>query len=234
MSCAIQTSKTTDCRTCQIKSQAVLRLGSDEIDLLERNCVEVDFRQGEMLFKQNSFCTHIVFIKSGLVKIHMEGNRHKDQILKITPAPTYLGLANLFDDNINNYSATAIEATSACFIHINIFKEFIEKNGDFALEIIKDISREELSYYKRFVNHSQKQIDGRLAETLLYFDREVYKKPKFNLPLNRKELATLVCASRESVIRQMKSFANKGIIRISGKQIEILDENRLKLICENG
>ncbi|MCF8372331.1 MAG: Crp/Fnr family transcriptional regulator [Bacteroidales bacterium] len=234
MSCTIHTSKTPDCRTCLIKSRAVISLGPDEMDLLERNCVEVDFRQGEMLLKQNSFCTHVIFIKSGLVKIHMEGNQRKDQILKITHAHTYLGLANLFGDTINNYSATAIEATSACFIHINIFKQFIEMNGDFALEIIKDISREELSYYKRFVNHAQKQIDGRLAETILFFVRDIYKESKFNLPLNRKDLAALICASRESVIREMKSFANSGIIRVSGKQIEVLDENRLEQISENG
>ena len=234
MNCAIQTTKHPACRTCKFKSQAVEILGPEELDLLERNCVEVDFRAGEMLFKQSSFCTHVIFIKSGLVKIHMEGTQHKDQILKITPAPTYLGLANLFGDTINNYSATAIEATSACFIHIDVFKQFIEKNGDFALEIIKDISREEISYYKRFVNNNQKQIDGRLAETLLYFVRDVYKETKFNLPLNRKDLATLVCASRESVIREMQSMANDSIIKVSGKQIEVLDVNRLDHISKNG
>ncbi len=234
MNCAIQSTKYPACRTCMFKSRAVENLGPEELELLERNCVEVDFRNGEMLFKQNSFCTHVIFIKSGLVKIHMEGNLGKDQILKIIPAPTYLGLANLFGDTINNYSATAIETTSACFIHINIFKEFIEHNGDFALEIIKDISREELSYFKRFVNHNQKQINGRLAETLLYFVREVYKSSKFILPLNRKDLSALVCASRESVIREMQSFASNKIIRLSGKQIEVLDEHRLEQISRNG
>lgn len=101
----------------------------------------------------------------------MEGNLHKDQLLKIAPALTYLSLANLFGDTINNYSATAIEATRACFIHLDIFKESIKRNGDFALEIIKDISHAELSYLKRFVDLGQKQIKIRLAETLLNFRR---------------------------------------------------------------
>ncbi len=219
---------------CEFKSQAVEILGPEELDVLERNCVEVEFRKGEMLFKQSSFSSHVIFIKSGLVKVHMSGLQDKDQILKIIPAPTYLGLANLFGDTINNYSATAIEHTVACFIHINVFKDFIENNGNFALEIIKDISREELTYFKRFVNHNQKQIDGRLAETLLYFLRDVYKEKRFILPLNRKDLSALVCASRESVIREMQSFAASGIIDVKGKQIEILDENRLEQISKNG
>jgi CRP-like cAMP-binding protein len=234
MNCAVSTTKFSSCRTCEFKSQAVEILGPDELDILEKNCVEVEFRKGEMLFKQSSFSSHVIFIKSGLVKIHMTGLQGKDQILKIVPAPTYLGLANLFGDTINNYSASAVEQTIACFIHIDVFKEFIEHNGNFALEIIKDISREELTYFKRFVNHNQKHIDGRLAEILLYFVNEVYMNKRFILPLNRKDLSALVCASRESVIREMQSFASNGIIEVKGKQIEVLDERRLEQISKNG
>ncbi|MEA3444909.1 MAG: Crp/Fnr family transcriptional regulator [Bacteroidota bacterium] len=219
---------------CKFKSQAVLNLPPEELDILENNRVEVEFRTGEILFKQNSFCTHVIFIKSGIVKIHKEGHAGKDQIFKISPAPSFLGLTNLFGDTINNYSVTAIEATSACFIQINTFKNFISTNGNFALEIIKKISRDELAYFNKFVNQKQKQVNGRLAETLLFFLHDVYKNNKFTLPLNRKDLSTLVCASRESVIREMQSLANKEIIRLKGKRVEIIDEKRLIQISRNG
>ncbi len=163
----------------------------------------------------------------------MAGISGKDQILKITSAPTYLGLANLFGDTINNYSATAIEKTTACFIPIDIFIDFIKNNGNFAFEIIKDISKQELRHYKQFSDHNQKQINGRVADTLLFFSQKIYRNTKFNLPLNRKEMSTFVCSSRETVIRELQSLANNKIISLKGKQIEILDNNRLEKISKN-
>ena len=228
------TQKNTNCESCDFKSHAVLVLNSDELSIISNNCVEVKFKKGEMLFKQHSFSSHVIFIKSGLVKIHMSGPGGKDQILKVQQAPSYLGLANLFGDKINHYSATCIEESTACFIHIDEFKGLIKTNGDFAYEIIKEISREELKYYNRFVNRNQKQINGRLAETLLNFTDNIYKNNIFYLPLNRNDLSAIICASRESTIRELQSFANSGIIELKGKQVTILDKNRLEQISKNG
>ena len=226
--------KNTNCANCDFKSHAVAILNSEELSIISNNCVEVKFKKGEMLFKQNSFSSHVIFIKSGLVKIHMSGPGNKDQILKVQQAPSYLGLANLFGDKVNHYSATCIEESTACFIHIDEFKGLIKSNGDFAYEIIKDISKDELKYYHRFVNRNQKQINGRLAETLLNFSQNIYKNNVFYLPLNRNELSAIICASRESTIRELQSFASSGIISLKGKQVTIIDENRLDQISRNG
>ena len=223
-----------NCINCAYKSHAVSILNSDDLSIISNNCVEVNFRKGEMVFKQNSFSSHVTFIKSGLVKIHMSGPGNKDQILKVEMAPAYLGLSNLFGDKVNHYSATCIEDTIACFIHIDEFTGLLKSNGAFAYEIIKDISRDELKYYNRFVNRNQKQINGRLAETLLNFKANIYKSNVFLLPINRTDLAAIICASRESTIRELQSFANSGIISLKGKQITILDENRLEQISKNG
>ena len=84
------------------------------------------------------------------------------------------------------------------------------------------------------LSRNQKQINGRLAETLLNFTDNIYKNNIFYLPLNRNDLSAIICASRESTIRELQSFANSGIIDLKGKQVTILDKNRLEKISKNG
>mgnify|MGYP000495306602 CR=1 FL=1 len=94
--------------------------------------------------------------------------------------------------------------------------------------------RDELSYFTRFVNVHQKQIDGRLADTLLFFADEVAGSHKFKIPLKRYDLAALVCATRESVTRAIKDLTDIGTISVNGKSFEILNYDLLKKISEKG
>jgi len=47
-------------------------------------------------------------------------------------------------------------------------------------------------------------------------------------------LANLVDTSRESVNRVLNEFDKDGIIKVNGKQIEILNKKSLNLISQNG
>jgi CRP-like cAMP-binding protein len=143
-------------------------------------------------------------------------------------------MTNLGNDMVNLYSVTALDTVAACFIQKAAFTSLIHKNGHFAMEIIRALTKNEINYFNRFVNHSQKQIDGRLAEALLFFCREVYGSESFTLPLSRKDLSALITASRESVIRELQSFATSGLISVKGKTITILDLQRLDQISHNG
>jgi len=54
------------------------------------------------------------------------------------------------------------------------------------------------------------------------------------LSLSRKDLAEYTGMSVISVIRILKDFNNDGIIKSTGKIIEIIDINRLSRISESG
>ena len=91
----------------------------------------------------------MAYLKSGLVKIHISGII-KDKVLKITKAPAYLCLPSNFADKINHFSATAIEPTSVCFIDVTTFKSFVCQNGDFAYQILLDMSKNEIQNFHNY------------------------------------------------------------------------------------
>lgn len=54
------------------------------------------------------------------------------------------------------------------------------------------------------------------------------------MPISRKEIAELIGMTTENVIRILSEFKKEEIIRIEGKEIEILDFDRLQMISDRG
>ena len=214
-------------------SSAAAILDDQELSMLENSCAQVEFEKGEVIFKQDAFSSNVIYIKSGLIKVHLKGF-HREQIIKIAKGPAFLGLPTTFADKVNQYSATAIEKTVACFIDMNAFKQFIYKNGVFAYEIIINLCKEELDNFHKCVNHKQKHLHGRVADTLLHVSKVIFESDEFIFPLNRNEFGDLICTSRESISRTLVEFHEDKIINLRGRHIKILDFERLEHISRNG
>ena len=221
------------CKFCTKRSIAAEHLGNEELERLSHSCVEVFFERGDIIFKQNALSSNIIYIRDGLVKVHIAGPE-REQILKIAKGPTYLGIPTTFGDKINHYSATALTHTEVCFIDIRVFKDFIATNNDFAYEIIVDLCKNELYHFQRCINQLQKQSPGRVAEALLYFANDIFNADRYTLPLTRNELGDLTGCSRENVSRILTDFHKDGLIKLNGKEIEILNGTMLNQISKNG
>jgi len=83
------------------------------------------------------------------------------------------------------------------------------------------------------VNRTQKHINGRIADALLFF-KNTYECNEFSLPFTRLEFGNFVDTSRESISRILTDFKNDGIINLNGKNVEILNEKLLQKISHKG
>lgn len=219
------------CKICEIKSSAVEELSPNEIEDLENNCVSVNFKKGDSIFKQGIFSSNIIYLTKGIVKIHID-NDEIEHIVKFVKAPSFIGVPTTIQEKINCYSATSVSEVSVCIINKETFKSFIHSNGRFAYEVITDLCCDELKFFEKTVNKSQKQIQGRLADTLLFFSEEIYNSKTFLLPVSRADLGNYIYAARESVSRILTEFSGDNIIDLSGKKITILNKEMLQEISQ--
>lgn len=226
--------KNTHCKDCTEKSCAVMYLDNKQLELLNNNNIEVHFNKGETLFKQNTLTSHVIFVKSGLIKVHMRGPSERDQIIKIAKHGSYLGIPSIIGDRINNYSATAISPVVTCFIDTSVFKELLLLNPHFTYDILEFACKDGLCNLHKFVNQSQKQLAGRLAEALLQFVNDIFHSHEFELPISRQDLADLMGATRESTISMLQEFKNDGVLTVNAKKIKILNKSLLEYISEKG
>ena len=222
------------CVVCSDKSCAAAVLNKNQLGALNENSRETYIRKGETILKAGALTSHIVYLKSGYVKEHVEGPGQKAKILQLIKPKSYLGLQSLFGSRINHYSYTALQDLSVCYIDIKVFKTFLKDRGSFALEVLSYVSRESLQKDFHLINQGHKKMYGRFADVLIYLSEEIFMSGKFDVLLSRQELAELAGMSRENTARALTHFKEEGIIIISGKNIEILKPDMLKQISKNG
>jgi CRP/FNR family transcriptional regulator len=221
------------CKFCAMKSSASEKLTHGELEDMGNNCAKVQFEAGDIIIKEGALSTNVAYIKSGLVKIHVRGPV-REKIMKIVKAPAYLCLPSSFGDKVNTFSATAIETTRVCFIDLITFKSFIYGNGDFAYQIIMDMSKGEIKNFHNLISNAQKQNMGRVADAVLFFANDIYGSDSFDLPVSRQDLADLTSITRESASRILTDFHREQILDIKGHKISILNKSLLQQISENG
>ncbi|MDI3527749.1 MAG: family transcriptional regulator, polysaccharide utilization system transcription regulator [Tenuifilum sp.] len=222
------------CLLCSNKSECFKQLSTDELVFTNSNRTEVSYRKGEMILKQGSFYTHILYVQSGMVKVYKELADGSNFILSIFGVGSLIGLPFLFKNQILDYSVSALDDTTICSISRNTFEKLIKENGNFAAEVVNQLNYCTIYNYDRLVSLTHKQLNGRFADTLIYLSRVVYKSNPFTLTLSRKDLAEYTGVSVMSIIRAIKDFKNDGVIEINGNRVEVLNFNQLERISRTG
>ncbi len=220
--------------SCMDKSVPVSVLSETELEVFCNNSVSIFFQKGEKIIKQGTFTRTITFIKSGIFKLHINGPLNRDEILKIGKGPTFVGIPDVFVSRIHNYSVSALTNTDACFIDFQGFIYLIEKNGQFATEILKTLSHHLLDHFSRCVHKTQKQLTAFLAEALLFFTDTIFESEEFEIPLTRSEFGAYIGTTRETVTKIIHDFTKDKIIEVNGRNIRILNKNILQKISNTG
>jgi len=194
-------------------------LNEEQVELIENNINVVKYKKKDVIFKQNTRTSNLLFIKSGLVKIYKEGRNGRVVILKLADSEKFIGLLSVFGENIHEYSAQAISDTEICDLDFRVFKTILNENSNYNSFMLKKMSQEGLFIFDRLLGLSHKQLPGRIADVILYFSEDIYKSDSFTFPLSRKELADFAGTTKESFIRTLTEFKNDKIIEIDGASI---------------
>lgn len=209
-------------------------LTEEEQKVVNDHKVDIKYKKGEIIAKQGSFASHVIFLKEGLVKVFLEGNT-KELILKIIPSERLITLSSIYEgNNTFLYSCATYIDSTATLIDADIFKQLMRTNSKFAAKIINILNENTAQVYGRFYALTCKQSHGRVADILLCLSQRIYKAPQFDLALSRNDLADLTGLSPESVIRILKEFKDEKLIEVKGKSMEILKPESLTKISFYG
>jgi CRP/FNR family transcriptional regulator, polysaccharide utilization system transcription regulator len=209
-------------------------LSDDEVQLIKQNSNIVFYHKNDNILLQHTRTSHIMYLKSGLIKICKEGRMGKSIILNLESAGNFIGLVSVFGKDINEFSAIAVENSEVLIIDFSIFNSILERNGVFATKIIHEISMNNLYMFDKLLAQTHKQLPGRIADVLLYFSEIIYKNLRFSFPLTRRELAELAGTTKESFIRTLTEFKNDKIIELDGSEVEIMSMKIVKTLSELG
>jgi len=223
-----------NCSGCGAKSVPFTKLLDEELLTMQQKRVEIEYRRGETIAKQGHHATHIFYLSDGLVKVYKEVNRKENLILSLYPSGTFMALPTLFTSDILPYSIATIEDSVVCSIEKKTVEEMILRNGKFAAEIIRCLNQCNLFHFDKIVSLTRKQMNGKIAELLLFLSEAIYQNDRFNLSLSRRDIAEFTGLSVMSVIRGIQEFRKSGLIQDTKGWIEIRDKEALQKICHTG
>ncbi len=195
-------------------------LSKSEIETIKNNSNIVFYNKKNIVFKQDTPTSHIMYVKSGLIKIIKE-SIHKNLLYNIITPGNFLGITSTFGDTYFQHTATTLEDSEIMFIDINTFTEIMENNGQYSLCIMKYVCADSIDNINNLITKSQKHLPGRLADIILYFSEKIYNSQDFDFPLTRNELAEFANTSKESIIRTLTEFKNDKIIELNNRKISI-------------
>ena len=215
------------CKNCTCISTPFRFLNQDELAYINQNRLEIKFKKGENLCKQGTPASHVIYLRSGLIKIISEENRG-NLVLSIETSGYFLGLQVLFKPQKLPFSAVASEDTLACLWDMNAFAELIKRNASFAAGMMKQINDDINRSYQRIATLGLKHVHGRLSDLLLSLSVHVYKSTKFTTSLSRKDMAEITNMSPESLSRVLKDMKDEKLLKVNGKSFELIDIKALK------
>jgi len=223
-----------NCKNCSRRNNIFALLNDKELAIVDKHRYELSFNKGEIIFKQGSPLTHVACITEGLVKLYIEGLNKRNLILSFAKPVQMIGGPGMFVDYRHHFTVAAVEDTTACLVDTKIVEELIEHNRSFACDLLKNSNLTNINNFSKFINLTQKQMPGRIADALIFLQDEIYCRNPFILSISRQDLADLTAMSKENVIRVLKVFKDQGLIRVEGSLVEILDKKELARIGATG
>lgn len=219
---------------CDIDAPCFQTLSREEMMLVRNSKTQVLFRKGDNLTKQGAFASYVLFIITGLAKQYIEGDGIRNYNLKIIKPGEFVGLSSVFTKNTFGYSSVALTDCQAFLVEKEAISQVIMKNGAFGYSIIKRYCEQNADLFGTVNSLVYKQMNGRLAETLLYIGGFKSLKPDIFQLLSRKDIADFAGISTESAVKLLKAFEKDGLIHLNEKDIDLLDQKSLTDISRRG
>ena len=225
---------TENCISCMHKSFLFTKMKDEELSYINDKREERSYEPGEIIIPEGGRISEFTYLKSGLIKMVKRGNNDKDRIISIARPRDFVSLISTFSDKNYQYSVCALEPSVVCSIELEAMKKVIRNNGDYALELLHQISHSTNSVLQHTYEIDDKQLRGRIAYILLWFAKKIYRKNKFTLPISRREMGELINMTTENVIRILSEFNKDNIVNIKVKEIEILNMDFLDRLSKSG
>ena len=212
-------------------------LSEEDREQIKKNARFVHYKKNETIYIEEEQPHDLMCLLKGKVKIYKSGVGGRTQIIRMIRPIQYFGYRAFFAREPYVTAASAFEASTVCFISMELIEDMLRENGNLALFFIQMLSCDLGVADNRVVNLTQKHVRGRLAESLIFL-KESYGLEEdgatINIYLAREDLANLSNMTTANAIRTLANFVNERIISLDGRKIKIIDEDKLLKISKIG
>ncbi|HYM70817.1 MAG TPA: Crp/Fnr family transcriptional regulator [bacterium] len=190
------------------------------------------YAPGDVIFHQGDPGTALYIVEDGEVKIVLGSSDGKEVILRLLGRGDFLGELALLDGEPRSAEAVATLPTTLLILPRDAFAAFVTEHPQAALVLLTTLSRRLRGADNRM--HDAVFLDVRTRLVKLLVDlAETRGRPDprgvmIASRLTQADLAGMVGATRESVNKWLRYYAEKGLILHERQRLTVLDLKRLR------
>ncbi|SFE17766.1 CRP/FNR family transcriptional regulator, anaerobic regulatory protein [Lentibacillus persicus] len=186
----------------------------------------------DVIFQAGDPSEYLYIVHTGKVKIYNLSESGKEQLIRILEPGEFMGELAVFTDEWLTSFAEAVEPTEICAIHKSDLQEFLKEKPAISFKLLAESSKRLKDAEKTIERLSSQDVEKRLSSYLLE-QLEKTDSSKIKLPMSKKDLASYLGTTQETLSRRLASFEEKSLLAQTGqRKIDILDAEGLEAIAE--
>ncbi|SOE97327.1 transcriptional regulator, Crp/Fnr family [Burkholderia sp. D7] len=220
------------CSTCSMHS-ACMPQQLTPVELIRLDTIVCSthlFRRGASLYRAGDTFESIYAVRTGCFKtvvMHRDGH---EQVTGFHIAGEPLGLDGVCSDE-HNCDAIALEDSTVCVIPFHLLEEMCHDVKSMQQHVHRMMSGEIVRESGLMMLLGTMSAEQRVAAFLMNVSTRMkargYSAAQFNLRMTREEIGSYLGMKLETVSRMFSKLQKQGVVDTNGKQITILDGEKL-------
>lgn len=201
-------------------------LSESSRSFLLASSIPMDYRRGNIFFREGDESSAIFVVCSGRVKVSATSREGRTLILRIASAGDVLGTGAALRGDEYEVTAEAVEPCQVRVLHSRCFKQMLQEHSEVGLEVARVLAED---YRAAFDEACLIALPGspaaRIARLLLDWSADAKRKQPtapVTMPLTHEELASMAATTRETVTRTLSRFRKDKLISLRGVVLNVL------------
>lgn len=205
-------------------------LEKEEMNSIARTTQQIALKKGDTLYRAGDKFQSLYIVHIGKLKVYRLSENGKEQVIRILKPGDFTGELALFTESVHDAFAEAMEKTEICSIQQSHLQEFLQQHPNISLKMLNEFSKRLDNAEHQIISFATEQAETRIALFLAQQVEET-QSMKIELPMSRKDLASYLGTTPETISRKLTLFEGHGWIKQTDQRaIEILDLDALLLV----
>lgn len=207
-----------------------IRTLNDLKNYFDDNGKPFTFKKGEIVYNEGQNSNYIFLVTKGVVKCYKFDEQGKELITALHKEDDLFGYTSFIQNIPYQESAGVIKDAELAGISKEQLANVLNSNHKITLELIQLLTDDLKGVKNQLLEMAYSSVSKKTASTILKFAKKLNSKPNQPIKISRSDLSSVAGIATETLIRTMSSFKKQGLIEIEGRNVTIVNLEKLKEI----
>ena len=220
--------------TCVSRVPVFANLSADDQRRVARLARPTSLQAGETAYSADDDLAQLMVVHTGRLKVFRLSADGSEQIVRVLGPGEFTGETSVFTGRRPDDYAGALDECRLCVFRHDDLEALIRTHPEIGLRMLATVSERLSDTEYRLSSLTSRDVESRLADYLLGLPSTWRDGGAVvTLPLAKKDVASLLDTSPESLSRALKSLAGQGLIAIGpGRAVSVIEPDRLQRLVD--